>query len=129
MMHHSIDYQLESQDSDRTWFEAGRTALCSNSERIVYFRWRSNDLDEVVSDHHSVMQRSQECMDDDDIFILLCQEAEYYLCPGKHAMPIFASKFDQQSLTTCSLPAPQAGVEPQVLVAQQFVHGSGACMH
>jgi len=88
-----------------------------------------NDLDEVVSDHHSVMQRSQECMDDDDIFILFCQEAEFYLCPGKHAMPILASKFDQQSLTTCSLPAPQADVEPQVLVAQQFVHGSGACMH
>ncbi len=67
-MHHSIDYQLESQDSDRTPFEAGRTALCSSSERIVCFSWRSNDLDEVVSDHHSVKQRSQECMDDDDIY-------------------------------------------------------------
>ncbi len=49
-MHHSIDYQQESQDSDRARFEAGRAALCSSSERIVYFRWRSNDLDEVVSD-------------------------------------------------------------------------------
>ena len=121
-MHHSIDYQSESQDSDRTPFDAGRTALCSSSERIVYFSWR-NDPDEVVSDHHSVKQRSQECMDDDDNFILFCQEAGFY------AMPIFASNFDQQSVTTCSLPAPQADVEPQLLVAQQFVHRSGACMH
>ena len=29
---------------------------------------------------------------------------------------------DQQSLTTCSLPAPQADAGPQVLIAQHFVH-------
>jgi hypothetical protein len=49
-MHHSIDYQQESQESDRARFEAGRIALWSSSERIVNFCWRNNDLYEVVSD-------------------------------------------------------------------------------